>query len=102
MYHIVKSLNKNVKQFVDTCFTTCNYLNHTTEETIVANKELTKMMNVRTDPKALEAFHKRASELKIEPSDLIREMMSAIVDGRLRMKMGTQHKEAMEQLYYVD
>ncbi len=70
--------------------------------TIVAKKELNKMMNVRTNADDLIAFQKRALELKIEPSDLIREMMSAVVDGRLRMKMGTQHKEAMEQLYYVD
>lgn len=68
----------------------------------MAKKELNKMMNVRTNDADLKAFQKRALELKIEPSDLIREMMSAVVDGRLRMKMGTQTKEAMEQLYYVD
>lgn len=68
----------------------------------MAKKDLTKMFNVRTNEADLQDFKKRCDELKIEPSDLIREMMSAIVDGRLRMKMGTQHKEAMEQLYYVD
>ncbi len=68
----------------------------------MAKKDLSKMFNVRTDPTDLEAFQKRAKELKIEPTELVREMMSAIVDRRLRMKMGTQHQEAMEQLYYVD
>lgn len=68
----------------------------------MASKDLSKMFNVRTNEGDLNAFKTRCAELKIEPSDLIREMMSAVVDSRLRMKMGTQHKEAMEQLYYVD
>lgn len=68
----------------------------------MANKDLSKMFNVRTNEGDLNSFKTRCAELQIEPSDLIREMMSAVVDSRLRMKMGTQHKEAMEQLYYVD
>lgn len=69
----------------------------------MAKKILNKMFGVRTNEEDLSEFKEYCDKhLKIEPSELVREMMSAVVDGRLRMKKGNQPENAMEQLYYVD
>lgn len=75
----------------------CIYtLNRTKGKLIVSMK----MFNVRVPEKLLEGFKEHAvTELKIEPSELVREMMSAVIDGRLRMKQDTEKKEALEKLY---
>ena len=69
----------------------------TNQDLFMATKQMTKFLTVRLTPTDHKAFHRKAEKFG-QPSDVLRELVDAFIDDRIKIQPPVTVKES---LYHV-
>lgn len=67
----------------------------------MSKQNLNDRFDIRVSPEDKLAFFSKCEDLGRAPQSLVREMMSAVVNGNLRIHVTEEQMKSQQEIYYV-